>query len=270
MEFRKEAVAHSHTQDALDLPVRLTRPRGWIVIGVLVAVMLVGGAWASTAKLPRTVDAVGMLTTEEGSFAIQTVASGQVTDVFVKPGDEVQRDTVVARIDNGTSTTRVRAASAGRLFSVPIRVGQVVVAGSTMAVAEHHDGNAQKDKLVAVIYLPGSTLAAVQPGDTVTLDVAAAPAARFGVLRGRVESVDPLVSTRADVADFIGDEGLAELVTSAGTARRVVVELSTSTTPSGYQWSQKTGPPFRIGSRTGVRATIQLTPTRPIDWMLPQ
>jgi pyruvate/2-oxoglutarate dehydrogenase complex dihydrolipoamide acyltransferase (E2) component len=267
MKFRKEAVAHSN-QATLDLPVRLTSPRGWIVL-LLIAVLVVGGGvWGSSATLPRTVAASGLITSARGVFSVQTLVSGQVTKVLVERGDEVRAYQPVAELSNGKARTTVRAPAAGRIFSLAARVGLVVEAGSTLATAER-SGTAD-DRLVAVVYVPGDIVTSIQAGSQVDLTVANVPVTTFGVLRGQVSAVDGLESTRRDISDFLGDDELAASLTAGGPRYRVLVDLATARTPSGYQWSTTTGPPFRIGSRAPVLGEIAQPPVRPMDWVMPK
>lgn len=267
MKFRKEAVAHSN-QEMLDLPVRLTSPRGWIVL-LLIAVLVVGGGvWGSSATLPRTVSASGLITSAGGVFSVQTLASGQVTKVFVERGDEVRADQPVALLSNGSTKAMVRAPAAGRIFSLAARVGLVFDAGSTLATAER-SGTAG-DRLVAVVYVPGDTVTSIRAGSRVDLTVANVPVTTFGVLRGQVSAVDSLESTRRDISDFLGDDDLAASLTAGGPRYRVLVDLAAGATRSGYQWSTTTGPPFRIGSRALVLGKIAQPPIHPIDWVMPK
>jgi multidrug efflux pump subunit AcrA (membrane-fusion protein) len=207
MQFRKEALARVNPQQALDLPVRLTSTRSWIVLVILAAVVVGGGTWAFTGTLPRTLSANGLITSPKGSFPIQTVAASQVTDIYVQQGSEVRAGDVVARLSNGVSRSVVRAPAHGRVFSVAAHVGGVVAAGTTLAVAEYADGGAAG--LVAVLYLPGDSTAALHPGAAVDLSAAAAPVTRYGVMRGRITSIDSFLSTRSAIADFVGDEDFA-------------------------------------------------------------
>ena len=59
-------------------------------------------------------------------------------------------------------------------------------------------------------------------------------------------------------------------MTTGGPRYRVIVDLVTGPTPSGYLWSTTTGPPFPIGSRALVRGEIAQPSVRPIDWVIPK
>ncbi|MFI0424138.1 HlyD family efflux transporter periplasmic adaptor subunit [Spongiactinospora sp. 9N601] len=271
IQFRSEAVARAQAPDVLDQPVRLTSPRTWLVLAALALVVIVGAVWAFTGTLRTSVDARGLLTLPRGSFPIQAIKGGQVSDVFVKPGGVVAPDGRIAAVRSGGVTVEVRSPARGRVFSVPVRHGQVVRPGETLAVAEYADG--PDDRLVAALFVPAARAAGVRVGGQVDLTVeSAAAAGRYGVLRGRVKAVDPAIWTLKDVAAFVGDEGMAQLVggPGPGPVQRVTVELTrSSATASGYAWSTASGPPSGPRSRTPVTGAIHGPAMRPIDWILP-
>ncbi|SDH28057.1 HlyD family secretion protein [Sinosporangium album] len=268
MQFRSEAMERHQTPEVLDLPVRLTRPYTWLILAAAVAVVAAGVVWAFTGSLRMSVSGQGLLTSPRGSFPVQAVDAGQITDIFVKPGDKVRPGGRVAAVRNGRLETTVQAPVAGRVFSVPVRHGQVVRTGETLAVAEYTGGPA--DRLVAVLFVPTTEAMAVQDGQRVDLTVKSAAVMSHGVLRGRVAAVDSTLWTRKEVAAFVGDDGLAELLSPAGPVRRVTVELERSpVTASGYVWSTASGPPSAPRARTTVHGAIHKPDIRPIDWILP-
>ncbi|RBQ16849.1 hypothetical protein DP939_27670 [Spongiactinospora rosea] len=251
IQFRSEAMARAQAPDVLDQPVRLTGPRTWLVLAALALVVVVGAVWAFTGTLHTSVNARGLLTLPRGGFPIQAIRGGQVSEVFVKPGGVVPRDGRVAAVRSGGATVVVRSPAQGRVFSVPVRHGQVVRAGETLAVAEYAGG--PDDRPVAVLFVPTGQAADVRAGGRVDLTMEPAAGAS-GILRGRVKAVDPAIWTSKDVAAFVGDEGMARLVSGPGPVHRVTVELTrASTTPP----------------RTPVTGAILSPPTRPIDWILP-
>jgi multidrug efflux pump subunit AcrA (membrane-fusion protein) len=263
MKFRDQALNAQQSSDVLDLPVRLTSPRGWIVVTAMALVIAGGGVWAFTGRLPRTVDAVGLLTSPKGSFAIQTIVAGQVTEVMVEANKTVSADSPVARVFDGKKSRVIRAPQSGRVYAVRARVGQVLPVGGTLAVAERNGST-----MVAALYATVTQTSFIRPGVAVQLKVASA--ADYGVLLGRVSSIDSAPATPADIVAYLGDEELGMTLAQSGARYRVVVTLDPSSlTPSGYLWSYKSGPPSRIQSRTGVVGAISLPPVRPADWILP-
>jgi biotin carboxyl carrier protein len=254
--------------EAKDAPVRLTGPKDWLVLVTVLGVLVGGAAWGVGAKLPRWISAGGLLTSPGGTFAVQSPVAGQVTDVPVRVGMRVRAGSVVARVSARGVVTAVRSPSDGDLYAVPVRAGQVVGFGSTLARGESRTRGL---RLVAVLYLPAAAPAQTGVGDPVELRVPSAAVEQYGVLRGRVAAVDPVPSSAEEIADFVGDGRLAGMLAPDGVARRVVVELVRSaTTVSGYAWSTRDGPPFRIVTRTMVTGDLPLPPERPLDWVLPR
>jgi biotin carboxyl carrier protein len=267
MQFRQKALAKMQTLEKLDEPLRLARPQSWLVLAVLAAVVVAGGGWAVTGSLPRKLGASGVLTHLQGSFTLQSPVAGQITSVFVAQGSTFPNATPLLSVQTPKQVEIVRTISAGRATAVLAKVGQIVSAGTPLAVVERIDD--ASDRLVAVLYAPGVSPPMVPVGSAVDLTVQSVSAQQFGVLRGRVASVGQFPENRQQVAEFLGDDQLGERFTADGQPLKIVVDLRTAPdTPSGYAWSSTTGPPFRIDSRTMVTGAIHLAAVRPISWVI--
>lgn len=75
----------------------------------------------------------------------------------------------------------------GRVTGLLAKTGLVVTTGADVATVERVRN--QDDPLVAMLYVPGGSGAAIPVGAQVDLGVQSAPRQRFGVLRGRVKAV---------------------------------------------------------------------------------
>jgi len=268
MQFRQKALAKLQSPDELDTPLRLANSRGWLVLAVVAMLIVGGGVWSVTGSLPRKLSAPGILTHLQGSFTLQSPVSGQVTSVFVDQGSTFPDRTPLFSVQTSSGQTRiVRAVSAGRVTALLAKIGQVVNTGAALAVVERIDD--ADDRLVAVLYAVGTSGPIIPVGASVDLIVQSVPEQQFGVLRGRVASVGQFPETRQQITDFLGDDQLGGRFTETGQPLKIVVDLSAAPeTESGYQWSSKDGPPFRIDSRTTVVGAIHLAVQRPIDWVV--
>jgi hypothetical protein len=209
-----------------------------------------------------------VLTVGGGSFGIQSPLVGQVSRVDVQPGAAPAPGAVVVEVTGAGGPVQVRTAVSGRVAEVSARLGQPVAPGDVLCVLERVTGG--DDPVVAVVYVAVQSGAVVLAGQRVDIAVDAAPAAVFGKIRGRVVEAGTVLEGRREVAEFLADDDMAALLTADGPARRVVVELLRDrSTPSGYQWTRGSGPPFPIGTRTTVRGTLHQRPLRPVDWVLP-
>lgn len=268
MQFRRTALARLDAPEALDIPVRLTRPGGWLVLAGLAAVVASGCLWAFAGTVPRDVTATGVLAVSQPDFPVQSTAAGQLTELLVRPGTGFAAGAPVATVTTGDGIrTTVRAAVAGRATAVLAKPGQFVTNGTTLANA--FTVETTDDPLMAVAYVPAERSTAVGVGTEVNLAVRSVPASAFGVLRGTVLFVQHTPDTSTQIAPLLGKELAAE-VTRDGPVAKVAVALRASDrTVSGYAWSTWAGPPDRLVSGSLVTATISLPPARPIEMMSP-
>jgi hypothetical protein len=268
VEFRRKALARLQSPEELDLPVRLARPQGWLVLSVAVVVLAVAGVWAVKGTVTAHLDAPGVLTHGEGSYVLQSPIAGQVVDVRAQPGQLLPAEAPLLDVRTPAGVRQVRAVVPGRVVALLADIGAVVSAGTNVATLERM--RRPSDPLVALVYVPAGSGSSVPVGAGVELTVPTAPADRYGRLRGTVAGIGQSPQSKAQLAAFLGDGSLAAALTAKGDAVAVVVKLAASaSTRSGYRWSKAGGPPAPPASMTPVSATVQLTSQRPVDWLLP-
>jgi hypothetical protein len=267
VQFRQRALARLRSPEELDMPIRLARPRGWLILAALAAVVVAGGVWSVVGGLPHDLAAPGILTYPEGSFSLQSPIAGQVVDVFVHEGDGVAFGSPVLNVQTGSGVQIVRAVSSGRVSVLSVKVGSVVAVGANLATVERLED--QGEEMVAVLYAPGDSGPMIPLGAKVDLTVQSVPAQQFGVLRGHVVDVGKSPESREQISDFLSDSQLGEQFSAGGRPVKVTVELELSgDTRSGFAWSSVAGPPYSIDSRTQVSGVVHLATVRPIDWMV--
>ncbi|KUN79434.1 hypothetical protein AQJ66_28290 [Streptomyces bungoensis] len=268
MQFRQQALAKLQSPEELDLPVRLARPQGWLALGVTVLVMAAASVWAVTGSVASTVAAPAVLTHGQGSYVLQSPVAGQVTAVLARQGQRLPAAAPVLKVRTAQGTSVVRTVAAGRVTALAATLGQIVQTGTDVAAVEKVAH--ASDPLYATVYVPAENAAAIPAHASVDLTVSSVPAQKYGVLRGRVKSVDRTAQSAQSVAAFLGDSQLGEQLTRTGRPVAVLVELDRSArTRSGYRWSTAGGPPFRLDSMTLASASVRLAGRRPVDWLLP-
>lgn len=268
MEFRQRALAKLQSPEELDLPVRLARPQGRLVLVVTVLVMAAASLWAGTGSVSTTLSADGILTYADGSYTLQSPVSGQVTTVLAEEGELLSRGAPLLRVRTDEGAQTVDAVARGRVTTLIASVGSVVSAGEDVATLEHVSD--ADEPLLAMLYVPADSAASIPAGASVDLAVQSVPQEQYGVLRGRVEAVGSTPQTRRQLASFLGDSQLAAQFSQDGNPIAVLVRLKRSaTTASGYAWSDTDGPPYGIDSRTQVTGTVRLATQHPIEWLFP-
>ncbi|MGW1050874.1 HlyD family efflux transporter periplasmic adaptor subunit [Streptomyces sp. NPDC001118] len=268
MQFRQQALAKLQSPEELDLPVRLARPQGWLALGVTVVVMAAASVWAVTGSVASTVSAPAILTHGQGSYLLQSPVSGQVTAVLAKQGDQLPADAAVVKVRTAQGAAVVRTVAAGRVTALAATIGQIIQTGTNVAAVEKVAR--ATDPLYATVYVPAENAADIPEHASVDLTVSSVPTQTYGVLRGRVKSVDRTAQSAQSISAFLGDSQLGQQFTGKGRPVAVLVALDTSaSTKSGYRWSTTDGPPFRLDSMTLASGSIRLADQHPVDWLLP-
>ncbi|QES47150.1 hypothetical protein DEJ50_04130 [Streptomyces venezuelae] len=268
MQFRQKALVKLESPEELDVPVRFARAQGRLVLAVTAVVMAAATVWALTGTVSATLGVPGILTRAEGSYLLQSPVAGQVTALLVEEGRPVSPGTPLLTVRTAQGEQPVRAVAGGRVATLVARVGSVVTAGADVAVVERVTD--PDEPLVAVLYATGGSAAEVRVGASVDLSLATVPRERFGVLHGRIKAVGRAPQTQAQIAGFLGDNGLAAQFSRQGNPVAVLVQLESATgTESGYAWSSAGGPPYAIESGTPVTGAVRLSAQRPVDWLLP-
>ncbi|WP_336209455.1 HlyD family efflux transporter periplasmic adaptor subunit [Nonomuraea sp. LPB2021202275-12-8] len=268
MKFRFKAMQAMRAPDELDSVTSLARPRGWLTVLVILAVIAGAGAWAFTGTLPYTVRGDGLLTRPLGVAPLESTHTGQVRNVHVRPGDEVAEGQAVADVVTpGGRVERLRSPFPGMVVDVTTGQGQALTPGETVATIERSD--APDDRLVAMLFVPDSQAASIVTGHDVDLDVSTAPAVLHGLLAGRVTSVSPYPLSASAIAGLLGDAEAAKSYVAGGPVRLVLVDLTQRDgTPTGYAWSSREGPPGVLRTQIQVSATVRLGGKSPISFVL--
>ncbi|MFF0459645.1 HlyD family efflux transporter periplasmic adaptor subunit [Streptomyces mexicanus] len=268
MQFRQQALAKLNSPEELDLPVRLARPQGWLVLCVTLVAVAAACVWAVTGSVASTVTAQAVLTHGQGSYVLQSPVAGQVTAVLAEQGARLPANAPVIKVRTGQGESVVRTVAAGRITALAATIGQIISTGANVAAVEKVAHTS--DPLYATVYVPAQKAAGIPAGAAVDLTVSSVPAQRYGVLRGHVKSVDRTAQSAQQIAAYLGDGQLGEQFTQDGRPVAVLVRLDTSrATKSGYRWSTAHGPPFRLDSMTLATASIRLADQHPVDWLLP-
>lgn len=268
MQFRQQALAKLQSPDDLDLPVRFARPQGWLVLAVAVVAMAAASVWAVTGSVASTVSAPAILTHGQGSYLLQSPVTGQVTAVLAEQGGRLPVGAPVIEVRTERGESVVRTVAAGRITALAATIGQIIRTGANVAAVEKVAH--AKDPLYATVYVPAENAASLPKGAAVDLTVSSVPTQRYGVLRGRVTSVDRAAQSAQQISAFLGDDQLGRQFTENGRPVAVLVRLDRSSgTKSGYRWSSADGPPFSLTSMTVASGSIRLADEHPVDWLLP-
>lgn len=272
--FRREALEHLSSSDQLDMPIEITTPKAWVATWALMLFLLAVAAWSVLGALPITVQGPGILLAAPLK-AIPSMASGQVLELLIHPGDIVREGQVVARLQSITDfpqTARIdiTAPFTGTVYHLDARPGQIVQVGDPLASLSATDSD-----LRAILYLPVDQGKRVRPGMLARISPSTADEAEYGYVLGRVLTVASYPADNGDMMSVLGNQDLVKFFLGDGTIYQtapIKVEVGLErdlSNPSGYIWSSGKGPNFGLGAGTVCRANVVVDSNRPIDLVIP-
>ncbi|MHB8342061.1 MAG: HlyD family efflux transporter periplasmic adaptor subunit, partial [Mycobacteriales bacterium] len=222
-------------------------------------------------SLPRTLSAPGILASPAGLGTVESTVGGVVTDVLVSAPQTVRAGEPVATvIDPSDHAYLVASPFAGQVVAVSVTAGEPVQIGTALLTVARGagPGAAPGAGLVVTLFVPAASAAEIGPGMTARISVDSAPSVAFGLLRGRVASVDPYPLTPGQALALLGNPVLANLFLTTGPVQVVTVDLVPDPrNRSGYAWTTAAGPPFPLLPQTLLSASVQLGSQQPIKFL---
>lgn len=265
MMFRFKALQKMREPDELDSPSLLAAPRGWIAVFVIMFVMCGAGVWAFLGTIPISVNAPGLLTYLHGTTSVQTPMDGTVTEVLVHPGDRVELGEPLAALTTTAGVTeQIPSPFNGQVVGLSVTEAQIVDRGDSVLTIERFTDTTEP--MVAMLFVSEKDAQGLRTGLGVQLSVSNAPAAAFGLLKGKVSSISPFPLTSPQISALVGGDLAAKAYATTSAPHLVIVELVTSPrTVSGYAWSTADGPPLKLHSQVSVTATVMIASQSPIS-----
>lgn len=157
----------------------------------------------------------------------------------------------------------------GRVVELRASAGERVSPGKPIVALERTGEGAE---LEALLYFDAHVGKSLKPGMVVELVPSVVRKERYGVLLGKVRSVEHYPSTRAGMMGALHNDQLVEsfLQSAGGAPIAVRAEiLHDKNTPSGYRWSSGAGPSVTLTSGTQCVGAVVTRSHRPIALVFP-
>ena len=107
--FRQDLLDKLSSPEELDQLMKVTSPRGWLILFTIGLIMLTAVLWSIFGTIPTVVSGQGMLIRTGGVYPIVANGSGQILEVNVVSGEIVEPGQVVARIKQEELTNQIDA-----------------------------------------------------------------------------------------------------------------------------------------------------------------
>jgi HlyD family secretion protein len=110
--FRKAALERLSSPEQLDYLMSITSPVGWLALSALAGILFLIVLWSFLGRIPDTVTGSGILIRGGAVYDVAAGSDGAITQVLVKPGDQVKAGQVVAKMSQSELELKIKTTQA--------------------------------------------------------------------------------------------------------------------------------------------------------------
>ncbi len=204
---------------------------------------------------------------EQGLITQSEYLNSRQTELNLEQQIAELKQQILVLSDNYQTSTQVIATSGGRVMEVPVRRGDYVQPGSTIAVIEH----GQEDSPVgALVYFSASDGKKIKPGMKIGLVPTTVKQEEYGFIQGIITDVSEFPVSDNYLLSSLQNVSLANTFHQIGNPIEVRVSIMPDpSTYTGYKWSSSKGPQQKIGSGYLCGAKVTTDTRRPISLLIP-
>jgi len=171
-------------------------------------------------------------------------------------------------IKNYKIQTEVTVKTNGVIRQLNVRLGDVVSSDFILALLAVDESKLKS--YILNLYIPFDSNELITEGMDVDIQPFNIDHNLYGWLKGNVKYVSQYTSDRYGLLNDLENTDLIALIESKGAVYKIVVELKTDpNTFSGFDWSNKKGPPVKIFPGQLTLAYVNVKTKAPIDYVLP-
>jgi HlyD family secretion protein len=160
----------------------------------------------------------------------------------------------------------VKSDFSGRVLEAKVSEGAEVTPGSRIISLDLMGGN-----LRAVLYVSiGHGGKKVKPGMPIQISPRDIKREQYGSMLGEVRSISPYPATPEAMLNVLRNEGLVKEFAQGGPAIAIYADLlADPATISGFKWTSREGPPFKMDLGRVVLGEVVVGEQRPISLVIP-
>ncbi|MBS0650919.1 MAG: efflux RND transporter periplasmic adaptor subunit [Verrucomicrobia bacterium] len=195
-------------------------------------------------------------------FVERTQGINRETELFDL---QLQKEAVEAYINGLT----IRSQVSGIVLAINVVRGEFIQPNQNLAWLQKKASPTEKQKVFAVFATDAGAL--LHPGMDVHVAFKAIDSERYGKMIGVIEKILPFTgSNQGKVFQSLHSEEWQAMLLDNETQYIVVIdpELDPST-PSGYRWTSKEGPSFKVPPDALASVTVIVKEQRPIQYLIP-
>ena len=183
--------------------------------------------------------------------------------VFKKQKLEMEINSTLKLIDD---KEKLFAHKDGVVNRITVQEGDLVNTESLICIIEDDKVN---DSHEIKLYIPFNS-GEIFPGAIVQIELSTAKRDIYGFMLGNVIEVSHYPSSFESLNNELRNDQVVNLVKSLGVTYKLTVSIqSDSTTYTGYKWSSRKGPNFKIQNGTICFGAVIVKEQRPLDYIIP-
>ena len=267
--FRQQALERLSSPEQLDKTLKVTSPGSWLVLSALGLVVAGVIVWGFVGSVPETTMAQGVVIHQGGVGPIVATQAGIVEKRLVQPGAVIKQGQPIFQLKQKTGEQQapvILSSTFGQVIELSAEEGDLVQVGQTIGTIEN-----SHLPLEVSMFVPFASAKKVKPGQEVNITLTSAEKEKYGLLKGKIKTISDFPVSSSALKSLLTTDTLVNSVTASGPTALVTVELvKDKETISGYKWTTKEGPPFKIDSGTLVFGEIVLKDQKPIELIFPR
>jgi HlyD family secretion protein len=110
--FRKAALERLSSPEQLDYLMSITSPAGWLALAALAIIFFLIVLWGFLGRIPDSVSGRGILIRGGAVYDVAAGSDGFITQVLVKPGDQVSSGQTIATMSQSELESKIRSKEA--------------------------------------------------------------------------------------------------------------------------------------------------------------
>jgi HlyD family secretion protein len=110
--FRKAALERLSSPEQLDYLMSITSPAGWLALSALAIILFLIVLWGFLGRIPDSVSGRGILIRGGAVYDVAAANDGFITQVLVKPGDQVTSGQIVATMSQAELDLKIKTQEA--------------------------------------------------------------------------------------------------------------------------------------------------------------
>ena len=242
--FRKSALEKISSPDQLDKVLKVTSPMSWLALLGITLILVFVVVWSFTGYLPTTITATGMIVRSNTSTnTVLSTQRGTVQSLPAGVGTAINKsNNTVMVLSTATGNEMITTDLLGTVTEVLVKPGEAVDNNAEILRVNTQMSSNQKETVVC--YVPVSDMDKIKRGMEVTVSLDSADSKGYGHMSGRVINIDTWAASQKAIAAVVGnDNAVANMILGDGkSVCAVACELNIDPrSRSGYAWSNEKG-----------------------------